>query len=185
VSGADHVHDPHGLGCENDARRFGERVATHYAEKGEDAAVAMARADRSAGGNRAVSFARGALVMISVALPLIASTLVGGKGPWVSTSRRRSRHSSRSRWSSASASPSCAAETHTHGRYRPSEADPSRWGESSTRRPRSGRSNPITHVKYPRPLGAPGGRCNPRRTHEVVPAPSKGWRLVGGSLPHE
>jgi hypothetical protein len=70
-------------GCENDARRFGHRVATHYAEKGEDAAVAIASADRNAGGNRAVSFARGALVVISVAIPLalVASTLVGGTGP--------------------------------------------------------------------------------------------------------
>ena len=70
-------------GCENDARRFGHRVATHYADKAEDAAVAMAGADRSAGGNRAVSFARGALVVASVAIPLalIASTIVGGTGP--------------------------------------------------------------------------------------------------------
>jgi hypothetical protein len=70
-------------GCENDARRFGERVAAHYAGKGEDAAVAIASADRNAGGNRAVSFARGALVVVSVAIPLalIASTLVSGNGP--------------------------------------------------------------------------------------------------------
>jgi hypothetical protein len=70
-------------GCENDARRFGQRVATHYADHGTDAAVAMASADRKAGGNRAVSFARGALVVISVAIPLalIASTLVNGAGP--------------------------------------------------------------------------------------------------------
>jgi hypothetical protein len=69
--------------CESDARRFGQRVATHYADNGEDAAVAMASADRSAGGNRAVSIARGALVVVSVAIPLalIASTLVGGSGP--------------------------------------------------------------------------------------------------------
>jgi hypothetical protein len=70
-------------GCENDARRFGHRVATHYAENGEDAAVAVATADRNAGGNRAVSFARGALVVVSVAIPLalIASTVLGGTGP--------------------------------------------------------------------------------------------------------
>ena len=70
-------------GCENDARRFGERVATHYADNGEDAAAAMASADRNAGGNRAVSFARGALVVVSVAVPLalIASTVLGGSGP--------------------------------------------------------------------------------------------------------
>ena len=70
-------------GCENDARRFGHRVATHYADNGEDTAAAIATADRSAAGNRAVSFARGALVLVSVAIPLalIASTLVGGSGP--------------------------------------------------------------------------------------------------------
>jgi hypothetical protein len=70
-------------GCENDARRFGYRVATHYADEGEDAAAAMASADRNAGGNRAVSFARGALVVVSVAIPLalIASTVLGGAGP--------------------------------------------------------------------------------------------------------
>jgi hypothetical protein len=70
-------------GCENDARRFGHRVATHYADRGEDAAAAMASADLTAGGNRTVSFARGVLVVVSVAIPLalIASTLVGGKGP--------------------------------------------------------------------------------------------------------
>jgi hypothetical protein len=70
-------------GCENDARRFGQRVATHYADHGTDAAVAMASADRKAGGNRAVSIARGALVVVSVAIPLalIASTLVNGAGP--------------------------------------------------------------------------------------------------------
>jgi hypothetical protein len=70
-------------GCENDARRFGQRVATHYADEGADAAVALASADRNAGGNRAVSIARGALVVVSVAIPLalIASTLVNGAGP--------------------------------------------------------------------------------------------------------
>jgi hypothetical protein len=70
-------------GCENDARRFGHRVATHYVDAGEDAAVAIASADRNTGGNRAVSIARGALIVVSVAIPLglIASTLVGGTGP--------------------------------------------------------------------------------------------------------
>jgi hypothetical protein len=70
-------------GCENDARRFGHRVATHYADNGEDAGAAIASADRRAAGNRAVSFTRGALVVVSVAIPLalIASTLVGGSGP--------------------------------------------------------------------------------------------------------
>jgi hypothetical protein len=69
--------------CESDARRFGERVATYYAGNGEDAAATTAAADQSAKGNRAVSFARGALVVASVALPLalIASTLVNGSGP--------------------------------------------------------------------------------------------------------
>jgi hypothetical protein len=69
-------------GCENDARRFGQRVAAHYAE-GEDDAAAVASAGVNPGGNRAVSFARGALVVVSVAVPLglIASTLVNGSGP--------------------------------------------------------------------------------------------------------
>ena len=70
--------------CESDARRFGERVMTHYGDEGVDIAVAMARADRKAGGNRAVSIARGALVVLSVALPLalIASTVVAHSGPF-------------------------------------------------------------------------------------------------------
>ena len=70
--------------CESDARRFGERVMTHYGDEGVDIAVAMARADRKAGGNRAVSLARGALVVLSVALPLalIASTVVAHSGPF-------------------------------------------------------------------------------------------------------
>jgi hypothetical protein len=70
-------------GCENDARRFGQRVMTRYGDKDTDNAVAIARADRKAGGNRAVSFARGALVVLSVALPLalIASTVVARTGP--------------------------------------------------------------------------------------------------------
>ena len=69
--------------CESDARRFGQRVATYYAGNGKDAAGAVATADRNAAGNRAVSFARGALVVASAAIPLalIASTLVKGTGP--------------------------------------------------------------------------------------------------------
>jgi hypothetical protein len=69
--------------CESDARRFGQRVMTRYADDNADIAVAMARADRKAGGNRAVTFARGALVVASVALPLalIASTVLAGSGP--------------------------------------------------------------------------------------------------------
>jgi hypothetical protein len=69
-------------GCENDAQRFSQRVATHYADDGEDAAAAMASADHNAGGNRPLSFARGALILVSVAIPLalIASTLVAGTG---------------------------------------------------------------------------------------------------------
>jgi hypothetical protein len=70
--------------CESDARRFGQRVMTRYADEGTDIAVAMTRADRRAGGNRAVTFARGALVVLSVALPLalIASILIQGTGPF-------------------------------------------------------------------------------------------------------
>ena len=69
--------------CESDARRFGQRVMTRYADDDADIAVAMARADRKAGGNRAVTVARGALVVLSVALPLalIASTVLARSGP--------------------------------------------------------------------------------------------------------
>ena len=70
-------------GCESDARRFGQRVTTHYGEEGDDIAIAMAAADRKAGGNRLLTVARGALVLLSVAIPLalIAATVAGGKGP--------------------------------------------------------------------------------------------------------
>jgi hypothetical protein len=97
-------------GCENDARRFGQQVATHYVDNGEDAAVAMASADRNAGGNRAVSFARVALVVVSVAIPLalIASTLVGGTGPLGVNVPEELASPSRS--SSVSASPPSAAD---------------------------------------------------------------------------
>jgi hypothetical protein len=69
--------------CESDARRFGQRVITRYADEDADIAVAMERADRRAGGNRAVSVVRGTLVVLSVALPLalIASTVLAGAGP--------------------------------------------------------------------------------------------------------
>jgi hypothetical protein len=69
--------------CESDARRFGQRVMTRYAEKDASITASMARADRKAGGNRAVSLVRGALVVLSIALPLalIASTVLAGSGP--------------------------------------------------------------------------------------------------------
>ena len=68
--------------CESDARRFGQRVLTRYGDEDSTIAVAMARADRKAGGNRAVSFARGALVVLSVALPLaLVASVVLGHGP--------------------------------------------------------------------------------------------------------
>ena len=69
--------------CESDARRFGQRVMTLYADDRADIGVAMARADRRTGGSRAVTVARGALVVLSVALPLalIASTVLAGSGP--------------------------------------------------------------------------------------------------------
>ena len=51
--------------CESDARRFGQRVTTRY---GGDA---IAIADRKAGGNRALTVARGALVVLSL-IPLTA-----------------------------------------------------------------------------------------------------------------
>ena len=66
--------------CESDARRFGQRVTTRYGEEGDDVAIALATADRKAGGHRALSVARGALVVL-----------------W---SRSRSR-SSRVRWRTA------------------------------------------------------------------------------------
>ena len=70
--------------CESDARRFGERVLTHYGDEGMDIAVAMARATGSPAATGAVSIARGALVVLSVALPLalIASTVVAHAGPF-------------------------------------------------------------------------------------------------------
>jgi hypothetical protein len=69
--------------CESDARRFGQHVTTHYGDEGDGIAIAIAPADRKAGGNRALSVARGALVLLSVAIPLalIAATVAGGKGP--------------------------------------------------------------------------------------------------------
>jgi hypothetical protein len=56
---------------------------TRYAEKDASITASMARADRKAGGNRAVSVVRGALVVLSIALPLalIASTVLAGSGP--------------------------------------------------------------------------------------------------------
>jgi hypothetical protein len=69
--------------CESDARRFGQRVITRYGNEGDDIAIAIASADRKAGGNRALTVARGALVVLSLAIPLafIAATVLGGKGP--------------------------------------------------------------------------------------------------------
>ena len=69
--------------CESDARRFGQHVTTHYGDEGDGIAIAIAPADRKVGGNRALSVARGALVVVSVAIPLafIAATVAGGKGP--------------------------------------------------------------------------------------------------------
>ena len=70
-------------GCESDARRFGQRVTGHYRNEDVDIGVVIARADRRAGGNKAITAVRGALVVLSIALPLalIASTVLGGKGP--------------------------------------------------------------------------------------------------------
>jgi hypothetical protein len=69
--------------CESDARRFGQRVTTRYGEEGDDIAIAMATADRKAGGHLALSVARGALVVLSVAIPVvfIAGAVANGKGP--------------------------------------------------------------------------------------------------------
>ena len=69
--------------CESDARRFGQRVTTHYGEEGDDIAIQMARADRKTGQNRALTVARGALDVLSIALPvaLIVGTIANGRGP--------------------------------------------------------------------------------------------------------
>ncbi len=69
--------------CASDARRFGQRVITRYGDERTDNALAIARADRKGGGNKAITVARGALVVLSVALPLavIASTVLAGAGP--------------------------------------------------------------------------------------------------------
>ena len=69
--------------CENDARRFGQRVLDFFREPGEDVDTTIARADRKAGGNRVVNVMRAALVFLSVALPmaLIIGTIGKGKGP--------------------------------------------------------------------------------------------------------
>src|SRR3954454_6843046 len=70
--------------CESDARRFGHRVTTYYGGQGDDAASAKARADRTAPGNRAITFVRGALVALSILLPLalVRSAVLAGKGPF-------------------------------------------------------------------------------------------------------
>jgi hypothetical protein len=51
---------------------------------GDDIAIAIASADRKAGGNRAFTVARGAIVMLSLAIPFafIAAPVLGGKGPF-------------------------------------------------------------------------------------------------------
>jgi hypothetical protein len=69
--------------CESDGRRFGQRAITRYGNEGDDIAIAIASADRKAGGNRALTVARGALVVLSLEIPLafIAAIVLGGKGP--------------------------------------------------------------------------------------------------------
>jgi hypothetical protein len=69
--------------CESDARRFSERVLTHYQEGQADLDAAIASADRKAGGNRAITAVRAALVVLSVAIPLllVGSTLLKHNGP--------------------------------------------------------------------------------------------------------
>jgi hypothetical protein len=70
--------------CESDARRFGYRVTAHYGGEGDDAASAKARADRTSPGNRMINFVRGAVVALSVFLPLalVGSAVLAGKGPF-------------------------------------------------------------------------------------------------------
>jgi hypothetical protein len=69
--------------CESDARRFSQRVLTHYQDGHADLDATIASADRKAGGNRAITVGRGALVVLSVAIPLavVASTLLKHNGP--------------------------------------------------------------------------------------------------------
>lgn len=69
--------------CESDARRFGHRVLSYYGGPNGDVGAAIERADRRSGGNRAINFVRGALVFVSVALPLalVVGTISQGKGP--------------------------------------------------------------------------------------------------------
>src|SRR5256714_1489942 len=69
--------------CESDARRFSHRVLTHYQQGQPDLAFAIATPDLKAGGNRAVTAARAAVVLLSVAIPLalVASTLLKHNGP--------------------------------------------------------------------------------------------------------
>ena len=69
--------------CESDARRFGQRVTTHYGHEGDDIAIQMARADRKTGANTALTITRGALVGLSLAIPFafIIATIANGHGP--------------------------------------------------------------------------------------------------------
>ena len=85
--------------CESDARRFGRRVIGRYGEEGDDVAIVMATADRKAGGTRALTVARGALVVLSLAIPLvfIAGQWRTARARSASTSQTWSAHSSPSR----------------------------------------------------------------------------------------
>ena len=69
--------------CESDARRFGRRVLERYQADGDDIARAAARGDSKAGGHRAIDAARAAIVVLSVAIPLVfvAFAIANGKGP--------------------------------------------------------------------------------------------------------
>jgi hypothetical protein len=62
--------------CESDARRFGYRVTGHYGGEAGDAVQPVP-------GNRAINFVRGAIVALSVILPLllVGSAVLAGKGP--------------------------------------------------------------------------------------------------------
>ena len=98
--------------CESDARRFGQRVTTHYGDEGDDIAIAIATADRKAGGNRALT--------VDVARSSWSRWRSHSRSSWppwraargrsASTSRRPPEHSPPSRWSSASASPPCEGD---------------------------------------------------------------------------
>ncbi len=96
VDPARDVHDHDVMGVRERRMPLRQRVTTRYAEEGEDIATAIAGADRKADGNRALTIARGTLV-----LPRSRSRSRSSSPRWpaargrsASTSRKRSGQSS-------------------------------------------------------------------------------------------